>query len=201
MLLWRRFSLQSASRRSRGIAPGDKLRHQKSLARFAETQRSAPPVRDLAAGGGDQGVTRRNVPFAGRGKTGIDVGAALRDPAELDRGAERPAHRAGPAVDEGVRAAVAVRTADGGNPLAAAAGKRSGRDRLRAADAAVRRDRETLGAVADKASPDRAERRRTDDSESGTPSVTIARLTVNSSRPAMNSLVPSSGSIRKKLPA
>src|SRR6478735_3490180 len=34
---------------------------------------------------------------------------------------------------------------------------------------------------------------------SGTPSVTRARLTVNSSRPATNSLVPSSGSIRKKL--
>jgi hypothetical protein len=35
---------------------------------------------------------------------------------------------------------------------------------------------------------------------SGTPSVISARLTVNSLRPATNSLVPSSGSIRKKLP-
>src|SRR5258708_19270823 len=35
---------------------------------------------------------------------------------------------------------------------------------------------------------------------SGAPFVTRARLTVNSSRPATNSLVPSSGSIRKKLP-
>ena len=37
--------------------------------------------------------------------------------------------------------------------------------------------------------------------KSGVPLLTSARLTVNSPRPATNSLVPSSGSIRKKLPS
>src|SRR6188768_2638372 len=100
-------------------------------------------IRDLAAGGGDQSMTCRNVPFAGGGESWVDIGAALRDPAELDGGAERFAHRAGPALDECVRAVVGVGATDGGDPLGAGGRKRSGRNRLCGAGlTAVRRDRD-----------------------------------------------------------
>ena len=121
-------------------------------------------IRDLAAGGGDQSVTCRNVPFAGRGEAGIDIGAALRDPAELDGGAERFAHRAGPALDEGVRAVVGVGAADGGDPLGAGGG--SGRVAIGFAAPDLPPSGVTVARRRpDKTSPDRPERRRADDAE------------------------------------
>ena len=56
-----------------------------------------------------------------------------------------------------------------------------------------------LGTAADQPAPQPSERRRADDAKQR-PFVTSARLTVNSPRLATNSLVPSSGSIRKRLP-
>src|SRR3984893_18866457 len=86
-----------------GVAPGDELRHDKPFPPFAKAQVIAPPVRDLATGRGDDGMAGRDVPFAGRSEAGIDVGTALRDPAEFDRRSQRLADGAGPRLDEGVR--------------------------------------------------------------------------------------------------
>ena len=69
--------------------------------RRAEAQRRRPAVGDLAAGRGDDGVARRDVPFAGRRQARIDVGAALGDPAEFDRRAERLCRTAPGRRDEG----------------------------------------------------------------------------------------------------
>ena len=53
----------------------------KSRAPLAELAKSAPlRIRDLAAGGGDDGVTGRDVPFAGRRQPRIDIDRALRHP-------------------------------------------------------------------------------------------------------------------------
>ena len=107
----------------------------------------------------------------------------------------------GLAVDEGFGPGIAMRAADGHDPGLAACGKPAGVDRL--------------GRSARASSPDvsRSAPRPTSPRQinpsagapmmpsSGVPLVTSARLTVNSLRPATNSLVPSSGSIRKKLPS
>ena len=159
---------------------------------------SCPCVGDLAAGRGDERVARRDVPFAGRGEAGIDVGFAFRHPAEFDRRAEHLPDRAGPAVDEGFGPGIAMRAADRRDPGLAAFRQR--RVRIGSAHGAVPSPTQPLGAAADDAAPDQSKRRRADDAEQRRPFVTSARLTVNSLRPATNSLVPSSGSTRKKLP-
>ena len=60
----------------------------KSLAPQPNFTALRPGIRDPAAGGGDHGVAGRDVPFAGRGEAGIDIGFAFGDPAEFDRRAE-----------------------------------------------------------------------------------------------------------------
>jgi len=79
-------------------------------------------IRDPAAGRGDQRVARRDIPFAGGRKAGIDIDAALRDAAEFERGAEHLADCAGCLfADEGFGPAVQMRAADGtiqGSPRA-----------------------------------------------------------------------------------
>ena len=65
----------------------------KAFAPHAEAQAARPGIGDLAAGRGDDGMAGRDIPFAGRRKARIDIGAALRHPAEFDRRAQ---HLAGP---------------------------------------------------------------------------------------------------------
>jgi len=102
--------------RRRGIAPGDEFRHDKAVAPFAEVQVSALRIRDLAAGRGDDGVAGCDIPFASWGEARIDIGSALRHPAEFDRRSEHLADCAGSGLDEGFGPAVPVRTADGHDP-------------------------------------------------------------------------------------
>src|SRR6202166_1136280 len=105
------------SNRRPWIAPGDEFRHDKALlslksrAASSEQQFSAVRIGDLAAGGRDNGMSRRDVPFAGRGKAGIDIGAAFGHPAELERRAEHLTNGAVSLRDEGFGAAVQVRAA------------------------------------------------------------------------------------------
>ena len=67
----------------------------KSLASLAEMQGGALRIGDLAAGGGDDRVAGRDVPFGGRREAGIDIDRAFGHPAEFDRRAELGPDRAG----------------------------------------------------------------------------------------------------------
>ena len=156
---------------------------------------SLPNLRNLAAGGGDDGVAGGDVPFAGRRQARIDIGAALGDPAEFDRRAQHTGRTApGRAAMNASVLGFPWRAADRhdpGLPVAGQGGSRSARRRrhrprrqpFAPCPTAPRQINPSAGAPTMPSS--------------GTPSVTSARLTVNSA-PAMNSLVPSSGSIRKK---
>ena len=147
------------------IAPGDELRHDEvRVAALAESELAALAVGDLAAGGRHHRAARRDVPFASGSEAGIDVGAAFRDPAEFHRRAERRPDRVGPAVDEASvlgspceRLTAAIQ----GSPASAAG---PGADRL-GAPMLRRRQTHPLGAAADDAAPEQAERGRADDAE------------------------------------
>src|SRR6476661_7779640 len=88
------------ARRGR-IAPGDEFRHDKASAAFAELQVSAQRIRDLAAGRGDERVSRGDIPFAGGGEAGIDIGCAFRHPAEFNRRAQHLPDRSRSRLYEG----------------------------------------------------------------------------------------------------
>src|ERR1700730_665131 len=81
---WLAMTVSAPERRLR-IAPGDEFRHDKASLSLTELQLGAVRVRDPAPGRGDARMPRRDVPFGCGGEAGIDIGAALRDPAEFDR--------------------------------------------------------------------------------------------------------------------
>ena len=180
------------------IAPGDEFRNDEVVAPAAESQRRALSVRDLAAGRRDHRMAGRDVPFAGRRQPGIDIGrpSATRPnlTAEPSSRGPRPAGR-----DEGFGPGIAMQAAD--RRIQGWPGGGQGRVRIG-----------SLQRLAPWPSVSRSAPRPTMPRQinpsagaptmpsSGVPPVTSARLTVNSLRPATNSLVPSSGSIRKKLP-
>src|SRR4029453_13278448 len=87
-------------------------------------------IGDLAAGRGDERVSRRDIPFTGRAEAGVDGGCPLRPPAEFDRGAEPPPDRTGPRLDEGFGPDVSMRAADRRNPGVAAFRQRARMNRL-----------------------------------------------------------------------
>src|SRR2546429_3668300 len=118
-----------SSRRVR-IAPGDEFRHDKAFAASPELHVIALGVGDLAAGRGDERVSRRDVPFAGRAQARIDVGSPLRHPAEFNRGAEHLPDRAGPRLNESFGPDVSMRAADRHDPGVAAFRQRAGMNRL-----------------------------------------------------------------------
>src|SRR5258706_7126436 len=89
-----------SSRRVR-IAPGDEFRHDKAFAASPVLHVIALGIGDLAAGRGDERVSRRDVPFAGRGEAGIDVDCPLRPAAAFDRKAKHPPECTGPALGKG----------------------------------------------------------------------------------------------------
>src|SRR5258705_272632 len=120
----------SPPRRCLRIAPGDELRHDKAFAAGPELHVIAVGIGDLAAGRGDERVSRRDVPFAGRAEAGIDVGSPLRHPAEFDCGTEHLPDRAGPRLDEGFGPDVTMRAADRSDPWVAAFRQRTGMNRL-----------------------------------------------------------------------
>src|SRR6266849_5306240 len=114
----------------RRIAPGDEFRDDKAFAASPEMHVVALGIGDLAAGRGDERVSRRDVPFAGRGEAGINVGCPLRHPAEFDRRAEHLPDRAGPRLNEGFGPDVSMRAADGCDPGVAAFWEGAGMNRL-----------------------------------------------------------------------
>src|SRR5438128_11475053 len=69
----------------RGITPCDEFRHDKAVTSLAELQVRPLRIRDLAARRGYEGMAGRHIPFRGWGEAGINVGSALRHPAEFDR--------------------------------------------------------------------------------------------------------------------
>src|SRR5437899_786949 len=108
------------------IAPGDEFRHDKAFAASPELHVIASGIGDLAAGRGNERVSRRDVPFAGRGEAGIDIGLPLRHAAEFDSGANHLPDRAGPAIDEGFGPDICMRAADRHDPGIAAFWQRAG---------------------------------------------------------------------------
>src|SRR5258705_2998229 len=72
------------------IAPGDEFRHDKALAATPELHVIAFCIGYLAAGRGDERVSGRDVPFAGRGEAGVKVGCPPPPPAGIGRGAQHP---------------------------------------------------------------------------------------------------------------
>src|SRR6202041_754797 len=111
-----RWMSRSWALRRRRIAPGDEGRHDKILRAFsgpllkalAEAQVASGLIRDFAAGGRDDGVAGRDVPFAGRRQPRIDVDRTLRDLRQFDRRAEPLAGRARPGVNKGFGRGVAM---------------------------------------------------------------------------------------------
>src|SRR5437667_6358149 len=112
------------------IAPGDEFRHDKAFAASPELHVVALGIGDPAAGRGDERVSRRDVPFAGRAEAGIDVGRTLRDPAEFDRRTEHLPDSAGPRLNEGFRPGVSMRAADRRDPGVAGFRQGAGVNRL-----------------------------------------------------------------------
>src|ERR1700751_4738211 len=84
------------------IAPGDEGRHDESLRLFPESQGAASLIGDLAAGSGDDRMSRGDIPFRGWPEPRVDVGSALGDRTELDRRAKLLPHRPRPAIDKGL---------------------------------------------------------------------------------------------------
>src|SRR6266403_3149055 len=121
---------KSESYRRVRIAPGDEFRHDKAFAASPELHVIALGIGDLAAGRGDERVSRGDVPFAGRAEAGIDVGCPLRHPAEFDRGAEHFPDRAGPRLNESFGPDVSMRAADRRDPGVAVFRQRAGMNRL-----------------------------------------------------------------------
>src|SRR6266480_2797076 len=152
------------SRRRRRIAPDDESRHDKAFALFAKTQILAARIRDLAASGGDDRVSRRDIPFAGGGEAGINVGSALRHAAEFDRRAERLPARAWPRPDKGFSPYIPVRSADGHDPGSAAWRQRAGMDRLGRPHGRFPHQ-QPFGASTHHSSPYQSECRRADDAQ------------------------------------
>ena len=69
------------------VAPGDELRDDEAgVAPFAEAELATLAVGHPAASSGHDRTARSDVPFRGRPEPRIDVGAALRDPADIARG-------------------------------------------------------------------------------------------------------------------
>src|SRR5258707_6030175 len=82
---------KSESYRRVRIAPGDEFRHDKAFAASPELHVVALGIGDLAAGRGDERMSRRDVPFAGRAEAGVDVGRRPRPPSRLwPAGRRRP---------------------------------------------------------------------------------------------------------------
>src|SRR5216684_1518875 len=106
----------TVSPRRRGIAPGDEFRHAEAVASRTERQAGALRIGDLAAGRGDDGMPRGDIPFGSRGEARIDIGAALRHSAEFDRRTKLLADCAGSRINEGFGPDIAVRAADGHDP-------------------------------------------------------------------------------------
>src|SRR5712691_11951403 len=126
---WLAMTVSPPERRPR-IAPGDEFRHDKAFAASPELYVIALGIGDLAAGRGDERVSRRDVPFTGRAEAGIDVGSPLRHPAEFDRGAEHLPDRAGPRLNESFGPDVSMRAADRRDPGVASFRQRAGMNRL-----------------------------------------------------------------------
>src|SRR6266404_3234471 len=149
-----------SSRRAR-IAPGDEFRHDKAFAASPELHVVALGISDLAAGRGDERVSRRDVPFAGRAEARIDVGCPLRHPAEFDRRAEHLSDRAGPRLNEGFGPDVLMRATDGCDPRISAFREGAGMNCL--GRGPVRP--EPLRASTHQTSPNQSKRRCADDAE------------------------------------
>ncbi len=163
-------------------------------------QRLPSGVRHRAAGRDQHGVAGRDVPFGGRRR------AADRGRPRLPRAGRTsaPSRRrsvagSGSAIEIGVGRGIEMRAADQRRARRSPAARGCGSRRARARRPARRRAQaQPLGAVADVAAPDQAERRRRDHAGDRRAVSISAMLTVNSSRPARNSRVPSSGSTRMK---
>src|SRR3984885_4016235 len=165
-----RWLSRSWALRRRRIAPGDEGRHDKTPRAFlntlAEAQVASGRIRDFAAGGRDDGVAGRDVPFAGWRQPRIDIDRTLRDLRQFDRRAEPLADRAGPGVDKGFGRGVAMRTAHRRDPGFSGRRKRPGADRLRRpASIPTMSGHKPLGTLTDQAAPDQSECRRPDDAE------------------------------------
>src|SRR5258707_14658828 len=91
---------KSESYRRVRIAPGDEFRYDKAFAASPELHVIALGIGDLAAGRGDERVSRRDVPFAGRAEAGKDAGCPLPPPPRFEPGAEHFPHRAAPPPHE-----------------------------------------------------------------------------------------------------
>ena len=146
---------------------------------------------------------RRRVPFRGRREPRIDVGRAFRHPAEFDRRAADHALGRRQPRQKGLGRGIEMRAADQRRrrrwPATAGSGSASRSLAALAARPAASASRSAPPADGRRARPARAPARRRCRAI-GRPSVTSAMLTVNSSRPASNSRVPSSGSTRMKRP-
>src|SRR5713101_4376284 len=154
----------SESAHRRGIAPGDEFRHDKAVAPLAKTQVFAVRVRDLATSGGDDGMAGRDVPFAGWGEAGINIGSALCDAAEFDRRAKRLPDRTRPCLNKGLSPCISMGAADGRDPGRAAAREGAGMDRLDISHRSLRY-RQSLGAAAHQPAPYQSEGRGADDAQ------------------------------------
>ena len=74
----------------RPATPSDEVRVLEGAVGVAVEQRGAVDVGHGAAGGNEHGVAGGRVPLAGRADTGIQVGLALGDQTEFQRGGQRP---------------------------------------------------------------------------------------------------------------
>src|SRR3569833_3312589 len=136
------------------ISPDDQVRDQEAVVSLDEPQGLAVAGGDEATYGGDDGMDRGHVPFAGGGEAGIDVGATFGNAAELDRRAENLPDRAGALGNEGLGARVAMRAADVDDPGRGRARVRSRLDRLgRAVNRGVLGRQQAFGAAADNTTP------------------------------------------------
>src|ERR1700761_5648651 len=154
----------SSSRRG-WIAPGDEFRHDEIIPASAELHVGALRIRDPAAGRGDDGVPRCDIPFGGRREAWIDIGGAFRYPAELDRRPQFEPDDARPAVNKGFGPGVAMRAADRRDPGRAGRWEATGMDRLGRDDGPSIADGQPFRAAAHKATPYQSERGRADDAQ------------------------------------
>src|SRR6202044_335547 len=141
-------------------APGEKRRNEQIRCPVGDGL--VIPSHHAAAGRDQYRVARGYIPVVGWPKPGIMIGGSLGDPAELDRGAASDARRVGQLAEIALRGVIKMGAAHDDDQFAL--GARAALDWLRLRDAPARAH-EALGAVADHAAPDKAERRRDDDAQ------------------------------------
>ena len=72
---------------SAGVAPSNEGRHQEAPVGVPIGESCAVRRHHRSARGGKHGVSGRNIPLVGRGEARVDIGCALGEEAELQRGA------------------------------------------------------------------------------------------------------------------